>query len=141
MSDYAISIPERLYEKAEYMAQRTSKQVEDVIRTYLERALYDPFFGWLLDERGALKILTLLSDEDLFALIHLPMPRAKRDRLLILTDKNADKTITKEEYREFAALVEDDLRLTLRKTAAVNLLMDRGFWVELDIIKAFEEQP
>ena len=48
-----------------------------------------------------------------------------------IIDKNARGTITADEFRELAELVERGQRLTLRKSQAMKLLLDRGYAVSL----------
>ncbi len=55
MSDYTISISDELYEKARRLAEQTSRQVEEVIRTRLEDALDAPTFDLPEDEREELQ--------------------------------------------------------------------------------------
>ena len=55
MSDYTISIPDTLYEKAWRLAQQTAQSVEDVIRTRLEDALDQPLLDLTANERAELR--------------------------------------------------------------------------------------
>ena len=139
MSDYTVSIPNTLYEKAQRVAQQTSRQVDEVIRTRLENALDEPSLDLPADERDELKAMTYLSDDALFNMIREQMQPIKQQRMSHLMDKNSRGTITDDEYRELAALVEDGERLILRKATAMNLLMDRGYKVKLDDMKAVDE--
>jgi hypothetical protein len=139
MSDHTISIPDTLYEKAQRLAQQTSRQVDEVIRTRLEGALDEPAFDLPAGERDELKAMAYLSDDALFSMMREQMQRAKQERMSTLMDKNTRGTITVEEYKELAALVEDGERLTLRKATAMSLLMDRGYKVQLDDMKAVDE--
>ena len=136
MSDYTISIPNTLYEKAQRVAQQTSRQVDEVIRTRLENALDEPSFDLPADERDELKAMAYLSDDALFNLMREQMQPTKQQQLSLLMDKNSRGTITDDEYRELATLVEDGERLMLRKATAMNLLMDRGHKVVLNDMKA-----
>jgi hypothetical protein len=139
MSDYTISIPSALYEKAQRVARQTARQVDEVIRTRLEGALDEPSFELPEDERDELKAMAYLSDDALFNLMREQMQRPKQERLSALMDKNSRGTISANEYTELAALVEDGQRLTLRKARAMSLLMDRGYTLRLDDMKAVDE--
>lgn len=139
MSDYTISIPDKLYEKAQRLAQQTARQVDEVIRTRLEGALEESVFDLPADERDELKVLTYLSDDALFNMMREQMQPAKQVNMSNLMEKNSSGTITAEEYLELAALVEDGQRLILRKASAMNLLLDRGYSVRLDDMKAVDE--
>ena len=139
MSDYTISIPDTLYEKAQRVAQQTSQQVEDVIRARLEGALDEPLFDLPEDEQSELKAMIYLSDDALFNMMREQMQPAKQERASILMDKNTNGTISDEEYKQLAALVEDGQRLTLRKATAMNILLDRGYKLQLDDMKPLNE--
>lgn len=139
MSDYTISIPSALYEKAQRVARQTAKEVDELIRTRLEGALDEPSFALPEDERDELKAMAYLSDDALFNLMREQMQRPKQERLSALMDKNARGTISSDEYTELATLVEDGQRLTLRKARAMSLLMDRGYTLGLDDMKAVDE--
>ena len=139
MSDYTISIPDTLYEKAQRVAQQTSQQVEDVIRARLEGALDEPLFDLPEDEQSELKAMIYLSDDALFNMMREQMQPAKQERASILMDKNTNGTISDEEYKQLAALVEDGQRLTLRKATAMNILLDRGYKLQLDDMKSLNE--
>ncbi len=139
MSGYTISIPDTVYEKARLVAQLTSRQVDDVIRSRLEDAFDEPFLGLPADEQSELKAMAFLSDDALFTMMREQMPRAKQDRMSLLMDKNTHGTITEEESTELAVLVEDGQRLTLRKATAMDILMDRGYELSLDDMKPANE--
>ena len=123
MSSYTISIPDALYEKAQLV----------------EGAFDEPFAGLPDNEQSELKAMTFLSDDALFTMMREQMPRAKQDRMSVLMDKNTHGTITEEESKELAALVEDGQRLILRKATAMDILMDRGYELSLDDMKPANE--
>ncbi len=139
MSDYTVSIPDSLYQKAQQVAQQKSLSVEEVIRVGLEGAFVESMFDIPLDEQAELKAMTYLSDDALFSMMREQMQQAKQARMSALMDKNDQGTITDEEYAELATLVEDGQRLTLRKATAMNILMDRGYKLILDDMKPVDE--
>ncbi|MCI0713635.1 MAG: hypothetical protein L0154_25990 [Chloroflexi bacterium] len=139
LSDYTISIPDSLYEKAQRVAQQTSQSVEDVIRMRLEGALDEPLFDLPVDEKAELKAMAYMSNDALFSMMREQMQPAKQERMSVLMQKNSQGTISEDEREELAALVEDGERLTLRKATAMNLLMERGYDVHLDDMKAADE--
>lgn len=136
MSDYTISIPDSLYEKAQRVAQQTSQSVDDVIRVRLEGALDEPLFDLPVDEKAELKAMAYMSDDALFSMMREQMQPAKQERISALMQQNSQGTISDDERKELAALVEDGERLTLRKATAMNLLMERGYDIHLDDMKA-----
>ena len=135
MSDYTISIPDSLYQKAQEVAKQKSLSVDEVIRVGLEGAFVESMLDIPLDEQAELKAMTYLSDDALFSMMREQMPQAKQARMSVLMDKNNQGTISDEEHAELVTLVEDGQRLTLRKATAMNILMDRGYRVALDDLK------
>ena len=139
MSDYTISIPHTLYEKARRLATQTSQQVEDVICTRLESALDQPLLDLPTDERAELQAMSYLSDDPLWTIAREQMQPALQESMSQLMEKNSQSTITKDETRALSALVERGQRLTLRKSQAMKLLLDRGYSVSLDELKPTNE--
>ncbi len=139
MSDYTISIPDSLYQKAQQVAKQKSLSVDEVIRVGLEGAFVESMLDIPLDEQAELKAMTYLSDDALFSMMREQMPQAKQARMSVLMDKNSQATISDEEHAELVTLVEDGQRLTLRKATAMNILMDRGYKLTLDDMKPINE--
>lgn len=139
MSDYTISIPDSLYQKAQQVAKQKSLSVDEVIRVGLEGAFVESMLDIPLDEQAELKAMTYLSDDALFSMMREQMPQAKQARMSVLMDKNNQGTISNEEHAELVTLVEDGQRLTLRKATAMNILMDRGYKLTLDDMKPVDE--
>lgn len=139
MSDYTISIPHTLYEKAWRLAKQTSQPVDEVIRTRLEGALDQPLPALPTDERAELQALSYLSDDTLWTIAREQMPPVVQDVMSRLMEKNSQGTITADEYRTLSALVERGQRLTLRKAQAMKLLVDRGYTISLDELKPVNE--
>ena len=132
MSDYLISIPDALYEKARRVAEQTAQQVDDVIRERLADALDEPLAALAADEVAELRALAYLSDDTLWTIAREQMPTTKQEQMSMLMDKNSFGTIADDEYQELAALVEGGQRLMLRKSEAMKLLLDRGYKVGLE---------
>ncbi|MDL5054923.1 hypothetical protein QQ056_15395 [Oscillatoria laete-virens NRMC-F 0139] len=139
MSDYTISIPDSLYQKAQQVAKQRSLSVDEVIRVGLEGAFVESMLDIPLDEQAELKAMTYLSDDALFSMMREQMPQAKQARMSVLMDKNNRGTISDEEHAELVTLVEDGQRLTLRKATAMKYLMDRGYKVTLDDLKPLND--
>jgi hypothetical protein len=139
MSDYTISIPDSLYQKAQEVAKQKSLSVDEVIRVGLEGAFVGSMFDIPLDEQAELKAMTYLSDDALFSMMREQMPQTKQTRMSALMDQNDLGTMSDEEYSELATLVEDGQRLTLRKATAMNILLDRGYKLTLDDMKPVDE--
>lgn len=132
MGGYTISIPDNLYEKARLVAQLTSRQVDDVIRTRLEDAFEEPFIDLPDDEEAELKALAYLSDDALWTIAREQMQPPLQERISELLGKNQAGTITDTEYAELKELVERGDKLTLRKSQAMRHLAERGHSISLD---------
>ena len=139
MSDYTLTIPETLYDKARRVAEQTARPVDEVIRARLEESLDDMPLDLPDDERAELRALVYLSDDTLWTIAREQMASAKQERMQALMDKNTFGTITDAEYDELTQLVELGQRLTLRKAEAMKLLLDRGYSITLDSLKPADE--
>jgi hypothetical protein len=139
MSKYTIAIPHVLYEKAQRLAQQTSQSVDEIICTRLEGALDQPMFDLPNDERTELQAMSYLSTDALWTIAREQMPPDVQHAMSHLMEKNSQGTITEEEFRDLSALVERGQRLTLRKSQAMKLLLDRGYTVSLDALKPTDE--
>lgn len=122
MSDYTISIPDRLLEKARQFADQHAQSLDEVILARLEDAFDEPLIDLPADEQAELKAMAYLSDDALFSMMREQVPRGKQERMAILMDRNTRGTISEAEYQELAALVEQGQYLTLRKATAMNIL-------------------
>lgn len=139
MSDYVITIPEALYDKARRLAEAQSENIDKVIQVSLENALDNPRSLLLRDELAELEALRFLSDDALWTMAREQMPQAKQAIMQHLMDKNTAGTITEEEHRQLSDLVEQGQRLTLRKAEAMKLLLERGYTVTLDDLAASDD--
>jgi hypothetical protein len=139
MSDYTVSIPETLYNKARQVAEQTARPVDEVILDRLEQSLDETPLDLPDDEQNELRALAHLSDDALWNMAREQMTSAKQERMQALMDKNSSGSITDDEYSELAQLVEGGQRLTLRKAEAMRLLLDRGYTVTLDALNPTDE--
>jgi hypothetical protein len=139
MSEHTISIPNSLYEKAQRLAKQTSQSVDDIICTWLEGALDQPMLDLPSDERAELQAMSYLSTDALWTIAHEQMQPDLQHSMSQLMDKNSQGTITENEFRALSELVERGQRLTLRKSQAMKLLLNRGYSVNLDALKPTDE--
>ena len=139
MSKYTIAIPTSLYEKAQRLAKQTSQSVDEIICTRLEGALEQPMLDLPSDERAELQAMSYLSTDALWTMAREQMQPDLQHVMSQLMDKNSQGTITEDEFRDLSALVERGQRLTLRKSQAMKLLLDRGYAVSLDTLKPTDE--
>jgi hypothetical protein len=139
MSDYTFTISETLYERARRIAEQTARPVDDVLRDRLEQSLDESPLDLPADEQAELRALSYLSDDTLWTIAREQMARARQDQIQALMDKNTFGTITESELADLTQLVELGQRLTLRKSEAMRLLMDRGHSITLDALKPADE--
>ena len=139
MSEHTISIPNSLYEKAKRLAKQTSQSVDDIICMRLEGALDQPMLDLPSDERAELQAMSYLSTDALWTISREQMQPDLQHAMSQLMEKNSQGTITEEEFRDLSALVERGQRLTLRKSQAMKLLVDRGYAVSLDALQPADE--
>ena len=139
MSEDTISIPNSLYEKAQRLAKQTSRSVDEIICMRLEGALDQPLLDLPGDEQAELHAVAYLSTDALWTIAREQMQSDLQHAMSQLMEKNSKGTITEDEFRDLAALVERGQRLTLRKSQAMKLLLDRGYSVSLDVLKPIDE--
>ena len=139
MSDYTISIPDSLYQKAQKVAKQKSLSVDEVIRTRLEGAFDQPLFDLPDDEKEELKAMAYLSDDTLWTIAREQMQPVLEKRISELLTRNQRGTISTAEYQELEELVERGDKLTLRKSQAMKYLTDRGYSISLDDLKPADE--
>ncbi|MCE7946667.1 MAG: hypothetical protein DYG88_04475 [Chloroflexi bacterium CFX4] len=136
MSDYTISIPEALYDKAKQLAEQMARPIDEVIRSHLAQALEDVLLALPTDERAELRALAHLSDDTLWTIAREQMAVATQVRMQMLMDKHSAGSLEALEHEELEQLVERGQRLTLRKAEAMQLLMGRGYSIHMDALKA-----
>jgi hypothetical protein len=136
MADYLLSIPETLYAKAREVAAQTARPVDEVLRARLEASFTENALDLSDDEQKELQALVYLADDTLWTIAREQMPLPKQSHMQLLMTKNSDGSITEAEYLDLAQLVDQGQRLMLRKAAAMKLLLDRGYQITLDNLKA-----
>lgn len=126
MSDYVLTIPEEVYQRARQIAQETAQPVDEVLIEYL-RTL-PPLLPVLPpDEEAELEALKYLSDDALWTIAHEELSAETATRLALLMDNNSAGTLTESAHQELVALVERGQKLTLRKSEAAAILTQRGY--------------
>lgn len=124
MSDYTLTIPDTVYNRAKRIAWETSRPVEDVLLHQLEK-LEEPALP--PDQQAELDALRHLSDDALWTIAREQMPEAIEVRAHTLMDKNSLRQITDDEYAELQQLSQRADRLMLRKAEAASILRERGY--------------
>lgn len=133
MSDYTLTIPDSVYDRAKRIAQETAQPVEDVLLHQLDK-LEEPALP--PDQQAELDALRHLSDDALWTIAREQMPEAIEARAHTLMDKNSLRQITDEEYAELEQLSQRADGLMLRKAEAASILRERGYPFTQDDYKA-----
>lgn len=120
MSDYTLTVPEEVYDRARRIAEETSQPVDSVLIEHL-RTLTTPLPTLASDEAAELEALKNLSDDALWTIA--------REQMQGLMDKNSLGMITSAEHDELQRLVERGQRLMLGKSEAAALFTQRGYTV------------
>jgi hypothetical protein len=128
MSDYTLTVPEEVYNRAREIAEEQSRPVDEVLVEYL-RIFTVPLPILPPDEEAELEALKHLSDDALWTIAREQMADSLQTRMQDLMDKNSLGTITPDEYGELESLVERGQRLMVRKSEAAALLIQRGYQV------------
>jgi len=139
MSDYTISIPDSLYQKAQEIAKLRSQDVDDVIREGLAGAFGKGQLDIPDDEQAELKAMSYLSDDALWTIARETMPSKVDQRISELLTKNQRGTISAAEREELEVLVERGDKLTLRKSQAMRYLSERGYTINPDDLSPTDE--
>src|ERR1043165_7825006 len=120
MSNYTLTVPEEVYERARQIAQETSQPVDQVMIEYL-RTLSAPFPTLPPDEEAELEALQYLSDDALWTIAREQMADHLQATMQTLMDKNSAGTIAADEHKELENLVERGQQLMVRKSEAAAL--------------------
>jgi hypothetical protein len=128
MSDFTLTIPDKLYQRAQQIAEAVSQPVARVLLEQLQ-LWTDAVPPLDTDEEAELQALRYLSDDALWTIAREQMPQEIQARMQVLLDKNTRGAIMEDEYTELTSLVERGQRLMLRKSEAAALLTKRGYTV------------
>ena len=125
MSDYTLTIPSDLYERAEKIAVMSARPVESILLEQIR--LWSDNIP-LLDEgeEGELQALRYLSDDALRTIARETMSPDLKSTMQTLMDKNTAGTISPDEHEQLRQLVERSEKMMLRKSEATSLLSQRG---------------
>lgn len=128
MADYTLTVPEKLYQQVQKIAEAAQQSTEAVLVDYLQRLANTTV---LLDdeEEAELYALRYLSDDALWTIARERLSAEIEALTQALMDKNTQGSISPKEYAELSQLVERGQRLMLRKSEAAALLSQRGYRV------------
>jgi hypothetical protein len=113
MSNFTLTIPEDVYDRARRIAEETAQPVEQILIEHLKH-LPDSFSALPPDEQEELAALQHLSDDALWTIAAEQMPHEVQERMQILMDANSLGTITPKEYQELGGYVDRGNRLMER---------------------------
>ncbi|MBX3062383.1 MAG: hypothetical protein U0528_06670 [Anaerolineae bacterium] len=128
MSDQPVllQLPEELYARIRQIAEESQRPVESVLVDSLSL-----LFGELPDNDSLTpEMLSSLTDEQLWAIVHRHLAWALDSRLRELSELGKTGQLSAEEYAEMESLVEQTDRHILLRSQALLLLKQRGYDVE-----------
>ncbi len=126
MSDYILTVPDDVVRRARRLAEQSSLPVDRVLIEHL-RTLPTALPPLPPEEEAELEALGHLSDDTLWTIAREQMEPEVQERLQALMDKNTQGKLNPGDADQLEHLVDRGLRLTLRKSAAAALLIERGF--------------
>lgn len=116
-----VELPEKTYQRAERLAQLTSREVAEVLAEALELSL--PAFD---DPQLFVPPVADLSDKDVVALTELQMQPQADSKLSFLLRKQQASQLTSLERKELAQLMQIYQEGLLRKAQALAEAVKRG---------------
>lgn len=128
MSEYLLTIPERVYQRARQIARQTEQTVDQVMLSHLE-TLPTALPVLAPDEEAELEALHHLSDDALWTIAREQLPEPTQAHFEQLMAQNSKGKISADERNDLAQLVERGERLMLRKSEAIAILSQRGYKV------------
>jgi predicted DNA-binding protein len=122
-----ITLPDELYERAESLARRTSRELAEILTETLARSLGTP------DWQG-LAALTVedLSDEEVLAITNLTLPSEQDRRFSKLLDKQQAGKLVPPERAELLAFMQIYQQGLLLKAQALREAVQRGLLPPLE---------
>lgn len=129
MSEYLLTIPETVYQRARQIARQTAQTVDQVMLSHLE-TLPTALPGLTPDEEAELEALHHLSDDALWTIAREQLPEPVQAHFEQLMMQNSKGKISADGRNDLARLVERGERLMLRKSEAIAILSQRGYKVD-----------
>jgi len=129
VSDYILTVPEEIYQRARRIADESALPVAEVLIDYL-RTLHSPSPALPPEEEAELDALSRLSDDALWTIALDALPQSVQSEMELLMQRNSLGAIDDADQLHLADLVERNQRLMLRKSEAAALLTRRGFDVK-----------
>ncbi len=124
-----LTLPETLYERAKETAQAIDRSLEQVLTQSIALSLPALETDLPPDIRSELAALSLLSDDELWAIARSTMDERQQDRLQDLAEAQKHRSLTLAEQSDLAQLMDNAERVMLRKAETYRLLARRGYAV------------
>ena len=122
-----VTLPDDVYQRAECLAQLTSRNVADVLVDTIALSLPP-----LSPQAGKVKPVTELSDEEVLVLAELQMHPDQDRRLRLLLDRQQAGELSDREGVELSALMQLYQVGLLRKAQALHEAVKRGLREHLE---------
>jgi hypothetical protein len=122
-----ITLPDELYERAESLARRTSRELAEILTETLARSLGTA--DW--QDLGGLTVEDL-SDEEVLAITNLTLPSKQDRRFSKLLDKQQAGKLVPSERAELLAFMQIYQQGLLLKAQALREAVQRGLLPPLE---------
>ena len=119
-----LDLPQEVYQQARHVAQATRRRIEQVVVEWIQPPLDAESAGSQVSDTIA--GLQNLPTDELIRMARAGVPPDDSRRLQELLTSQRQRALTESEWREAAALVENEDLVTLRKARALFLLKKRG---------------
>lgn len=130
MSDHTVTVtlPDHLYHRLQLLAQRTNREIAEVLLASLEATLAGAKADTALPSEVADELAAMwqFSDQDLWAVIETTLSPEQETRLNALTTTQGERALTTAEQAELTTLLAEYDRAVLRRAQALALLSLRG---------------
>jgi hypothetical protein len=120
-----ITLPDKLYEPIQRIAQATDQSVENLLLTALQTSL-PSLEGLPADLTQELMLLESLDNDTLQKIMLETIPVQQQEEIEALLQQNQANELTKPEHERLASLQHAADRVMLRKARAAVLLRFRG---------------
>jgi predicted DNA-binding protein len=130
MTDHTVTVtlPDHLYQRLHLLAQRTNREIPEVLLASLEATLAGAKADTALPSEVADELAAMwqFSDQDLWAVIEMTLSPEQETRLNALTTTQGERALTSAEQAELTTLLAEYDRAVLRRAQALALLSLRG---------------
>jgi uncharacterized protein YnzC (UPF0291/DUF896 family) len=132
--ELTLKLPQQVYDQVRKAAERSQRQVVDVITEALTAAA--PAFSTPMNISASLAQLAYLNDAALWQAARSAMMHHQRERLAALHDKQQREKLTASEQQEEAMLLRLYRETILVRAQAAVILQKRGY--DIHDVRQFE---